>query len=953
MENRETIAEQLFGDALQCPPEKRSAFLDAACRGMPQVRHAVEDLLAENDRLSGFLSASPWRPADQTGPGESPQQMPPGMRLGRYSILEKLGAGGMGVVYRARDEKLERLVALKILTPGVLTGQEARRHFRREALALAKLNHPQIAAVYDADEQDGTSFIVMELVEGESLGAKLCGGALPLQKATAIALQVAEALEEAHEQGVIHRDLKPANVMITPKGQAKVLDFGLAKVLARSPDATLSLAETGGVMGTPFYMSPEQALGRSLDARTDLWSLGVLYYECLTGIRPFTGDSNLAIMQAITAQPLPAITPDVPGVVEQIVARATEKDPELRYQRAREVAVDLRRAMRDLEPRAFPGSGTSSTSLRANQHAQTPHRRTISATGAAMGAATMVALLALAWFFRPTVPPPRVTGMRQLTHDGKPKWFGGSSTMPLFTDGSRLYFMETNLSDFTITQVSTVGGESEPVPVPFPMAAVGDVSSAQSKMLLFKPLNAGSTMGTLWTMPLPAGEAQQNGNLTASDAAWAPDGASIYYSLGNDLWIARDDGSEARKILTTTYPVSFFRFSHDGRRIRFDTFDEAHGTTAQWEAGADGSRLRPVLPGWDACCGSWTADGKYFVFVSTRGGAWNLWALREKTDWWRRSNAEPVQLTVGQTVIQSPLPSMDGKSIFFLGSTPRAELVRYDLQKRLFVPYLPGLSATDLAFSRDGSRMAWVSVPEGALWESNADGSNRHELTFAPMQAVLPRWSPDGTEIAFTGKNPEKPAKLYVLPAAGGIPQQVTTGPHDDGDPSWSPAGDALAFGANNVGQALSEQIPIQIVDLRSRTVTTLPASSHYFSPRWSPDGRWLIAIDNETYALELYDFSTRSWEQLTKEGAGYPSWTPDGRCVLYNVLAGPDAAKLPYYRICLADRKPQLLVNLSDGGQLVSGTFNYWTGITPDGSILGTRDISIEEVYALDVELR
>ncbi len=801
MEKRETIAEQLFGDALQFPPENRSAFLDAACRGMPQVRRAVEDLLAENDRLSGFLSASPWRSADQTEPDGSARQMPPGMRLGRYSILDKLGAGGMGVVYRARDEKLERLVALKILTPGMLTGEEARRHFRREALALAKLNHPQIAAVYDADEQDGTSFIVMELVEGESLAAKLRGGALPVQKATTIALQVAEALEEAHEQGVIHRDLKPANVMITPKGQAKVLDFGLAKVLARGPDATLSLAETGGVMGTPFYMSPEQALGRSLDARTDLWSLGVLYYECLTGIRPFTGDSNLAIMQAITAQPLPAITPNVPGVVEQIVARATEKDPELRYQRAREVAVDLRRAMRDLEPRAFPGNGSSSTSLRANQHAQTRRRRTLSATGAAMGAATLVALLALAWFFRPTVPPPRVFGVRQLTHDGKPKWSGGTPNMPLFTDGSRLYFMETNLSDFTITQVSTMGGESERVPVPFPIAGLGDVSAAQSKMLLFKPLDAGSTIGTLWTMPLPAGEAQQNGNLAANDATWAPDGASIYYILGNALWVARDDGSQARKILTTAEPLGEVRFSHDGRRIRFYTFDEAHGTNALWEAGADGSRLQPVLPGWDACCGSWTADGKYFVFASMRGGAWNLWATREKTDWWRRSNPEPLQLTVGPMIAMSPQPSLDGRSIFFQGSTPRAELVRYDLKKRLFVPYLPGLSATDLAYSRDGSRMAWVSVPEAALWEK-ADGSDRHELTFAPMQVVLPRWSPDGTQIAFAAREPGKPAKIYVVPAAGGIPQQVTAGPRDDGDPSWSPGGGALAFGANSPGQA-------------------------------------------------------------------------------------------------------------------------------------------------------
>ncbi len=205
----------------------------------------------------------------------------------------------MGVVYRARDEKLERAVAIKMLAPGLLNGEEARRHFRREALALAKLNHPRIAAVYDVGEQDGRDFIVMELVEGESLATKLKKGALPVKDATAIALQVAEALEEAHEHGVIHRDLKPANVMITAKGNAKVLDFGLAKMLAADGDATLSAAQTQGLMGTPLiYVAGAGAGNEALDARTDLWSLGVLYYECLT--RPKAISRRTAIWRFCT-----------------------------------------------------------------------------------------------------------------------------------------------------------------------------------------------------------------------------------------------------------------------------------------------------------------------------------------------------------------------------------------------------------------------------------------------------------------------------------------------------------------------------------------------------------------------------------------------------------------------------------------------------------------------------
>jgi hypothetical protein len=283
--------------------------------------------------------------ATQALPGNLPAA---GTRLGRYLLLEPLGSGGMGVVYRARDEKLERIVAVKILSGSSLVGEEARRHFRREALALAKLNYSHIAAVYDVGEQDGIDYIVMELVQGESLASRLKSGPLSVKEATSVVLQIAEALEEAHEQGVIHRDLKPANIMLTSKGQGrhqvKVLDFGIAKLLTQSVDATATFDETRGVLGTPLYMSPDQVLGKPLDGRTDLWSLGVLYFEALTGSLPFNGDSVLAVMRSVTEQPLPPIRElcaGLPAEAEAIVARSLQKDPAKRYQSAAELARDL------------------------------------------------------------------------------------------------------------------------------------------------------------------------------------------------------------------------------------------------------------------------------------------------------------------------------------------------------------------------------------------------------------------------------------------------------------------------------------------------------------------------------------------------------------------------------------------------------------------------------------
>jgi eukaryotic-like serine/threonine-protein kinase len=277
----------------------------------------------------------------------------PGTRLGPYEITTPLGAGGMGVVYRARDERLERDVAIKVLPSGLLTDESARRRFRKEALALARLSHPNIATVHDVGEQDGVDYVVMECVPGQSLSQKLRSGPLPPKDALALGVEIASALEEAHEQGVVHRDLKPGNIIVTPKGHAKVLDFGLAKLLepGNAGEATVSFAETRGPVGTLLYMSPEQANGKIVDHRTDLWSFGAVLYESLAGKAPFEGDSALAILRAVTQEtpkPLRALRPDTPEGADLIVAHALEKDVTKRYQSASEMSQDLSAALAKL-----------------------------------------------------------------------------------------------------------------------------------------------------------------------------------------------------------------------------------------------------------------------------------------------------------------------------------------------------------------------------------------------------------------------------------------------------------------------------------------------------------------------------------------------------------------------------------------------------------------------------
>ena len=295
----------------------------------------------------------------------------------------------------------------------------------------------------------------------------------------------------------------------------------------------------------------------------------------------------------------------------------------------------------------------------------------------------------------------------------------------------------------------------------------------------------------------------------------------------------------------------------------------------------------------------------------------------------------------------APVVSRDGKQIFAIGAIPRGEVVRYDSSSRQFLPYLSGISAEDLDFSRDGQWVTYVAYPEGTLWRSKVDGSERRQLTFPPMQAFLPRWSPDGTRIAVNATVPGQRWRVYVVPTEGGAPRRMTNGEGAEADAGWSPDGKSLVFGAVSFRQA---QPAIHLLDWTTLQISTLPGSEGLFSPRWSPDGRYVAAKTADQAKLMLYDFRTEKWTKLaeTTVTVGYPSWSRDGRYIYFDIGS---ATSPVFVRVRISDGKVEEVASLEDVRR-AAGPFGQWAGLAPDGSPLVLRDTGTQEIYALDVEL-
>lgn len=543
---------------------------------------------------------------------------------------------------------------------------------------------------------------------------------------------------------------------------------------------------------------------------------------------------------------------------------------------------------------------------------------------------------------------PRVVDSAQITKDGMPK---SRANLKLAIDGGRLYFQEGSINpteqNTALVQVATQGGDTARVPVSLHIPLAYEFSPVRSELLFSAgEFDHDKNERPLWALPLPAGPPHRVGDVLATDAAWAPDGRHIAFANAKSIFIADPDGSHVRKLVTVTGYCFWIRYSPDGKRLRFTVSGDSNGQESLeiMELAADGTGLH-TLPVHGGCCGMWSSDGNYFFYSKGR----DVWVLPERHSWFGTIDlGEAVQITAGPLAYDAPTPGPGKEELFVIGHQDRVELVhRFNGQKG-WEPFLGGISAEEMQVSPDGQWAVYTTFPDFNLWRSKLDGSERLQLTFAPINAHEPHWSPDGKQILFS----DYPNRLFVVSAGGGAPRQVLPGDHPDPDWSgaadWLPDGKSIIFG-RHLGCSDATCWAIYRLDLETQQSVKIEGSDQMLATRVSRDGHYIVALlpggSPVQSTVMLYDLHTQKWTALA-QAHGSMTWSHDSKAIYMTIKH--DNAPTEMVRISVPSGHIQRLFDLK--GVTLGGFWPDRISLLPDDSLVLTFDRSNEEIYRLNL---